>query len=670
MSKSDVTQRDVRETKLWKEVQDYFLNLSGPGFDKVSNATDLDASPDGSRIAFTGSVWKKMEDVPETRICVVETASGQMRTITSGPHNDKLPKWSSDGEQLAFLSDRIEKGIFQFYLAKFNEIGEAKPLSSTENAVEYFHWSPSANRILIGMAGRGADKAGGEGSGGITDGKGSTDNFPPWMPEVNSGDPETSWRTLWVYDTVDGSLRQVSQPGSNIWEASWCGDDKAVGIVSQSPGEGSWYTAKLVTIEIGTGNEGIICTSKRQLGLPCSSPSGSYIAVVQAVCSDRGIIAGDILLVDPKITSEVEPVLLNIGGTDATHLVWRDEESLFFMGQRGLKTVAGDINVTNKDFKETWLSSETCGFRYPQATPFADGLMLVCNSWTRYPEIAQITNSNYRTIVSLDNGGGRWLQSKLGPVEEISWYAPDGLEIQGLLHLPNSGAKPFALVLNVHGGPVWGFRNMWLGVQNHVALLVSRGYAVLNVNPRGSGGRGQDFAEKVYGDMGGADVQDFLSGIDYLVARGIADPSRLGVTGGSYGGFMSSWIITQTDRFAAAVPEAPVTDWLSQHTTSNIPYFDSIFLDQKPYASDGLYAERSPVRFAGRYSTPVLQIAGANDRCTPPTQALQYHLALLEQGVTSVLATYPGEGHGVRKFPAVIDKSHRMLSWFEKYMPA
>jgi dipeptidyl aminopeptidase/acylaminoacyl peptidase len=204
----------------------------------------------------------------------------------------------------------------------------------------------------------------------------------------------------------------------------------------------------------------------------------------------------------------------------------------------------------------------------------------------------------------------------------------------------------------------------------YTPLLVSRGYAVLHPNPRGSGGRGQEFARQVLGDMGGADTYDYLSGIDALVERGIADPARIGVTGGSYGGFMSAWLITQDQRFAAAVPMAPSTNWYSQHHTSNIPYFDVLFLGEQPRARTGRYLDRSPLLSADQVRTPTLQTTGALDRCTPPGQAVEFHNALLECGIESALAIYPGEGHGVRQFPALIDQCTRTLGWFERHMPA
>ncbi|MSZ75795.1 MAG: prolyl oligopeptidase family serine peptidase, partial [Actinobacteria bacterium] len=266
------------------------------------------------------------------------------------------------------------------------------------------------------------------------------------------------------------------------------------------------------------------------------------------------------------------------------------------------------------------------------------------------------------------HAGTDQLLARHGVAEAVSWEAPDGTTIQGFLCRPTTPG-PHPLVVNIHGGPVWAFRGTWQLFYPWVPLLVSQGYAVLNPNPRGSAGRGQEFAAQVVGDMGGADTDDFLSGIDALVELGIADPDRIGLTGASYGGFMSSWLVTRDQRFAAAVPTAPVTDWYSQHFTSNIPFFDRLFLAGDPAEPGDRFHERSPVMHAAGVTTPCLNVTGALDRCTPPGQAREFHTALIEHGVESVLVTYPEEGHGVRAFPALIDYCARMLEWFERHMP-
>jgi dipeptidyl aminopeptidase/acylaminoacyl peptidase len=228
---------------------------------------------------------------------------------------------------------------------------------------------------------------------------------------------------------------------------------------------------------------------------------------------------------------------------------------------------------------------------------------------------------------------------------------------------------PHPLVMQVHGGPVWHWRPMWLGSRWSILMLLKHGYAVFFPNPRGSSARGQEFARRVLGDVGGADTYDHLSGLDYLVSEGIADSARIGVTGSSYGGFMTSWLITQDSRFAAAVSVAPMTNNVSLHLISNIPQYAEMFLADRYNNPCGRYFERSPIMHAHKAKTPTLNICGAHDRCTPPEEAVQFHNALRLSGVESVLVIYPDEGHGVRKFPATIDYASRVVGWFLAHMP-
>ncbi len=220
----------------------------------------------------------------------------------------------------------------------------------------------------------------------------------------------------------------------------------------------------------------------------------------------------------------------------------------------------------------------------------------------------------------------------------------------------------------VHGGPVFAFRNAWSMGYIFTPLLVGKGYAVLHPNPRGSAGRGQPFARAVRGDMGGEDTHDILRGVEMLIEKGVTRRGRIAVMGRSYGGFMSSWLVTQTDLFSAAVPMAPTTDWLSMHFTSNIPDFDAIFLDDDLHNLAGRYYSRSPVMFAESVRTPTLNIAGGLDRCTPPTQALEFHRALVENGVASECVIYPEEGHHVLRHESQVDLCTRILAWLDRHL--
>jgi dipeptidyl aminopeptidase/acylaminoacyl peptidase len=358
---------------------------------------------------------------------------------------------------------------------------------------------------------------------------------------------------------------------------------------------------------------------------------------------------------------------------DITCTEWRSDHTLLLAGHRGLETVVGLYDAKTRSFTQTWASKElTTGGRYASVSGTNDrgDCVLVGESFTRAPEVAVIREGFYRTVKSFDLGYSEEAAS-IGSISAVSWQAPDGLAIQGWLLQPTQGA-PHPLVMNIHGGPVWHWRPTWLGRPRTAPLLmlIQCGYAVFLPNPRGSSGRGEEFVRKVKGDINGADAHDLLSGLDSLVERGIADADRIGATGISYGGGMTSWLITQDSRFAAAVSISPHNNLVSTHLISNIPHFIAAFLDDHYSNPGGKYFERSPIMHVHRVKTPTLNICGALDRCTPPEEAVQFHNALTENGVTSVLVTYPEEGHGIQRFPTAIDYAARIVAWFDEHMPA
>ena len=238
---------------------------------------------------------------------------------------------------------------------------------------------------------------------------------------------------------------------------------------------------------------------------------------------------------------------------------------------------------------------------------------------------------------------------------------------RGLSHAAARRTAPFPTILDVHGGPIWAFQDR--APRESSLALIEHGYAIFEPNVRGSTGRGREFAALVVGDMGGGDVGDMLSGLDHLVAEGLADPERIGIIGLSYGGFMACWLPTQDPRFKAAVAMSPVSNWYSERYGSNLGAWVGDFLDGEPKPAGGQYYDRSPVLFAHRDRTPTLLTAGLHDRATPPDQAIEFHNALARDDVPSDVVVYPGEGHGVDSFPALIDCSTRIVAWFQRHMP-
>jgi dipeptidyl aminopeptidase/acylaminoacyl peptidase len=656
-------QRDLRDTPLYQETEAAYRRLAEPGFGRVTQATDVRASPDGSAVAFRGARLDALEGQAAGRICLAAADGSGMRQVTHGPNEDSGPRWSPDGKTLTFLSDRTAAGSAQVYALESGVLGEARPLPEAPGTVEHHEWSPDGSRILLLVAGHGAEQTDALGSGTL----GAKTALPHWVPLVDSSEGEGERRrALYVIDVASGELAEASPAELNIWEATWCGDRAIVAVASEGAGEGAWYGAQLALIDPAARTARTLRRSKLQLGWACGSPGGKRVAVVEAVCSDRVIVAGELLLIDP---ASGEARAVDTHGVDVTWTAWRDDERLFAIGVRGLEPVALDVRAAGGSATEIWVGAGSCGASlYPFGSPVGPGgaFAAVVEAWDRAPSVVLVDGAGTRTLADFAHAGTAARREVIGDRRRVRWSAPDGLEIEGFLTLPR-GEPPFPTILHVHGGPIWAFQDS--PPRDGSLALVERGYAIFEPNVRGSTGRGREFAELVVGDMGGGDVGDMLAGLDELVAQGLADAERIGIMGQSYGGFMACWLPTQDARFKAAVALSPVSNWYSERYGSNLGAWVGEFLDGEPRPAGGQYYDRSPVLFAAADRTPTLLTAGLLDRATPPDQAIEFHNALVEQGVASDVVVYPGEGHGVHDFPAVIDCATRIVAWFERHMP-
>jgi dipeptidyl aminopeptidase/acylaminoacyl peptidase len=643
-----------------ERVAEFHRAALGPAYGLISSGERPDVSPRDGTVVFTGVRIDADAALPTSRICAT-TADGGVTVLTAGPGNDHTPRFSPDGATLAFLSDRATPGRPQLHLLRAGDFAEAVAAPQVDGTVESLAWSRDGGRLLLGVAALGADVAGALGSGTLAT---QASDAPSWMPVVETSQPQEIGRSLWSYSLDTGELTRVSRTGLNVWESCWAGATSALAVTSDGPSEDTWYSSVLSLIDFASGEERLLHRSDVQLGVPAASPSGARLAVLQAVCSDRTLVAGDLLLVDAA-TGAVTAA--DVGDLDVTHLVWRDEDRLTYFGVRGLEMVVGEYDAVLGKSVELWSERASTAGKYPNGVPYADGgAVVVLSSYDRPPAVAVVGSEGARVLASLAHPGTDFLRARGGRLQEVRWTAPDGLELQGLLIAPDRPG-PHPLVVNIHGGPIYAWQDRWSMGTLLTPLLVDAGFAVFLPNPRGSGGRGQEFAARVVGDMGGVDTHDYLSGIDHLVETGVADPDRLAVYGISYGGFMTSWLITQDSRFAAAVSASPSTNWLSMHYTCNIPAFCSFCLDDEPDNVGGRYYTRSPLLFAKNVRTPTLNVAGALDRCTPPTQAVEFHRALVANGVESELVIYPEEGHGVRSLIAQVDYHARVVDWLLRH---
>lgn len=636
-----------------------------PGSGRFSQAGDARISPDGTQVAFTGTLTDDLDSGSYTRIGLAD--DGRVRSLTSGPNDDHDPRWSPDGRLIGFLSDRVRSGQPQLLLLD-PILGEVTETPYIDGVVESFEWAPDGRSILLCVAGMGADRGDVVGPGRpAKPSPAAASSTSSWTPLVREYTGDDRSRGIWIYHMADDTVRRLPLKHLNVWEATWCGASAIVAVTSSGWTEGSWFDADLRQISIHDGTDRVIYRGPFQIGKPTCAPTGRRVAVISGLCSDRGNVPGEAILVDVD-RSEHRP--MDTGGTDVTDLKWLDDDRLAFIGVRDLDTVAGIAGATGLGTRsaDTWVSSSSCGRHIPRASFALDGSMAVVqDSYSHYPQITVVKDGIERAALALAPAGIKELVTSSGSSEPVAWEAPDGQTIKGWLCSP-AGEGPFPLALHVHGGPVGVTTNAWTMGNDTTRLLVSHGFAVLHPNPRGSYGRGQAFVQGVLGDMGGADAADLLSGVDAMVARGIADRSRLVVIGTSYGGFMANLLPTMDDRFAAAVSMSPVTDWVSFHITSNIPEFASLFLGGPPVGGDAdAHRSRSPLTHVARCRTPTLEVAGLRDLCTPAEQAVRFYDALATHGTPSRLVTYPQAGHGVQHLPALMNLCTEVLDWLDEH---
>ena len=655
-------ERDLRGTPLFEEVGSFFRSVLEPGFGRAEPAGDPMPAPDGRSIAFRGERLDRLEGHASGRICMVGADGSDLRQITDGPNDDSEPRWSPDGGRLSFRSDRARKGRHQLYVLDSGVLGEARQLATLPGTVEWHRWSAAGDRLLAGIAGSAAEQADALGSGTL----GGEQDAPAWVPDVESvDDADAERRSLWLIEVSTGEARRVSAGSRNVWEADWCGGDHAVAVTSDGAGEDAWYGAGVSLIELDGGRERPLASSDVQLGWVAASPAGDRVAVIEAICSDRVVVCGDLRLIDVASGSSS---LVDLGGVDASRAVWLDDDHLLVFGRTGLRSVALEVSLGDGAARELWATDGSVGELYhPSGAAHEGGIAVLTSSHRRPPSIVTVDRAgDEREVASPRHAGHDVVLGTIGRRDAMRWTSADGLEIEGLLTLP-TGDPPFPLVLSVHGGPIGTSDDRFPGTLT--ALLLRRGLAILQPNPRGSAGRGQDFASRVVGDMGGADLDDVLTGVDAAVAAGYADPERLVLTGGSYGGFMAAWIPTRDARFKASVAISPVTDWWSERYDSSLGAWVGDFLGGEPLDVPGEYTDRSPVLGVDSVTTPVLLTAGRHDRATPVGQAVEFYRALRERGVPTEVVVYPQEGHGVGEFPAILDLATRTVAWFERFLP-
>jgi dipeptidyl aminopeptidase/acylaminoacyl peptidase len=475
---------------------------------------------------------------------------------------------------------------------------------------------------------------------------------------------------LATIELPSGELRPVSPPGLYVYEYDWSTDGtRCAAIAAHGPGDDHWYIARLYVLAPATGEAREILDPKMQVAVPRWSPDGRTIAFIGGLMSDEGVIGGDIYLV-PATGGTARNLIPDREGS-ASWLAWHPSSASILLaehldGGSGLARLGLDGGVTRLWRGAERIAAAGSGAALTvSASRDQAALALIRQSFRQPPEVWAGAPDRWRAV-TLANRGAR---PEWGEAEGLHWRS-DEFEIQGWLVSPRElePGRRYPLIVLVHGGPSSATTPRWLGADSLPATLSRRGYYVLMPNPRGSFGRGERFTRANVRDLGHGDLRDILRGIGEVVRTHPVDDKRVGITGWSYGGFMTMWAVTQTDRFSAAVAGAGICNWQSYYGQNGIDQWMIPFFGASAYDDPAVYARSSPITFIKRARTPTLVLVGERDVECPVPQSQEFYHALKTLGVATRMVVYPGEGHMIARPEHRRDVVERTVGWFDRYL--
>ncbi|MEE9288536.1 MAG: S9 family peptidase [Bacteroidota bacterium] len=626
----------------------------------IRTITDVQLSPDGKRIGFVVSRTRGEDEepgAPVRNIWMMSVEGGEPWQLTFSNQIDESPRWSPDGKWIAFLSKRGESEKAQVYVIPVDG-GEPLQLTKGEESVKVIQWSPDGYKIAYT----------------VTDAKTedeirTEENGEDWTV----ADRNQKHRRLHVVDVETTTSEQVTESPLTVYDFDWSPDGTAfVLAAAETPSvDDSYMGVKLYRVSADGGEATLLVPTEGKLKRPRWSPDGKWITWLGATAM-KDPYAGSVFVV-PSDGGIPENLLGGYEGT-ADWLGWQPgkKSTIVFTAIERQSTLVHMIAIPEK--KRSPLMTQHIAYRGSGPSFSRDGKRMAIGASTPYhPTEVFFGKSVDKPLKRLTHFNPQLGNVALGEQEVIRWKSVDGWEIEGVLVKPvgfQSG-KRYPTVVQPHGGPESASLNGWLGRYSRWGqLLAGRGFVTLYPNYRGSIGRGVQFSMADHRDPMGLEFQDMVAGIDYLVEQGITDPERVGIGGGSYGGYTSAWAATSgSDRFKASVMWMGISNWVSMASASDIPReLAIVHWDADLYDNFELYWDRSPLAHIEKANTPTLIIHGAADPRVPIGQSLEMYTALKWRGVPVEFVTYPREEHGIQERAHRLDFMQRVLRWFEKYL--
>jgi len=614
-------------------------------------------SPDGKKVAWVEDIITKHGVSTGDTVIYVADIGGKnppkrlSAAVADAIHAEGSVAWSPDSKKIAFLSDAAKAGQLQLYIMDVaGPSGSARKLTQVKGFLSTPGWSPSGKTIAV-LFTENATRAAG-----------------PLVAETPAtGEIKDSFfeQRLALVDVATAKLDQISPADTYIYEYDWSPDGLRFAVTAAlGNGDNNWYIAELFTLDAATGLMKSIYKPPLQIANPAWSPDGQRIAFIGGLMSDEPSVGGDIFTIAAtggeatNITPEMK--------ASASWLAWTSQGNILFSeyleGDSALATI-NPADGTKSQLLRT-AGQITAGDWGVNLSLSRDGKSsaVIRSSFSTPPEVwagptvewTQITQRNK----SIKPGWGEAKSLRLKN------------EVQAWLLYPRDfdPQKKYPLVVRVHGGPGAAVLSEWPSASDYYSPLAGAGYFVLQPNPRGSFGEGEAFTRANVKDFGYGDFKDIMAAVDAAIDAAPIDPNRLGICGWSYGGYMTMWAVTQTNRFKAAMAGAGLSNWQSYYGENLIDQWMIPFFGKSVYDDPEVYAKSSPINFIKKVRTPTLILVGDSDGEVPAPQSYEFWHALKTLGVETQFVVYEHEGHMFSSPKHRRDVVERTLAWFDSHL--
>lgn len=620
------------------------LALAVPGSVRIS--------PDGQRVVYALSRSDVMKNENRSEIWISDSRQGPPRRFTLGK-NDRSPEWSPDGRFVGFLSSRAEGGddTTQVYVIPVDG-GEADRLTSSKTSVTTFAWAPDSSRIAFLSPTP------------LTE---EQEARRKRKDDAEVIDQNHRWSHLAVIDVTTRRTTSVVPGSMTISDLDWSPDSKSIAFTARptpKADDGSISDIYIVSAD-GKGSPRRLHENAGPDSNPKWSPDGKVIAFTSRPTTGTiGIEHLHVVSADGtgarRLTQDFDSEVRNV--------VWsKDGTSLLF--QSGARTNSHIYSVSTSGGAVRQITTQDGTISDFSVSP-AGRLAFVRSDLLNPPEVFAAALGSADPVRLTDHNSFT-KKLALGKTEITKWKSTDGMEIEGILVYPPdyTPGKRYPVLANIHGGPsgVWtqSFPSNW---SNFAHVWAGKGWVVFMPNVRGSSSYGEKFLTSNIRDWGGGDYRDLQSGLDELVKRGIADPDRMGQTGWSYGGYMTAWTLTQTNRFKAAMVGAGLTNMFSMYSTNDLQRTLEGYFGDTPFNDSEAYARASAMTHIKNARTPTLIMHGGSDTRVPPSQAQELYMGLRKNNVPVEMVVFPREPHGLGEPEHRLDKMNREYAWFSKHV--